>query len=133
MFDWFWIHLSWIIVITLHCVKSVQMRSFFWSASSCIRTEYRDLRSKSPFSDRIQENTDQKKLRTLFTQYLVIAIFSSFSLTEKNKKYLSYCTNLTCFMANTNILLQNSETTILLLRARFPSRNTVFINRNIGI
>ena len=24
----------------LHCVKSVQIRSFFWSAFSCIRTEY---------------------------------------------------------------------------------------------
>ena len=29
-----------------HCVKSVQIRSFFWSAFSCIRTEYGDLRSK---------------------------------------------------------------------------------------
>ena len=31
----------------LHCVKSVQIRSFFWSVFSCIRTEYGDLRSKS--------------------------------------------------------------------------------------
>ena len=30
-----------------HCVKSVQIRSFFWSVFSCIRTEYGDLRSKS--------------------------------------------------------------------------------------
>ena len=29
-----------------HCVKSVQIRSHFWSVFSCIRTEYRDLRSK---------------------------------------------------------------------------------------
>ena len=52
------------------CVKSVhQMRSFFWSVSSCIWTEYGDLRSESPYSIQIQENTDQKKLRiwTLFT------------------------------------------------------------------
>ena len=43
-----------------HCVKSVQIRSFFWSVFSCIRN-----------SVQIQENTDQKKLRiwTLFTQY----------------------------------------------------------------
>ena len=42
---------------SMHCVKSVQIQSFFWSASSCIRREYR-------------KNTDQKKLRilTLFTQ-----------------------------------------------------------------
>ena len=31
-----------------HCVKSVQIRSYFWSVFSCIRTEYGDLRSKSP-------------------------------------------------------------------------------------
>ena len=28
-----------------HCVKSVQIRSFFWSVFSCIRAEYGDLRS----------------------------------------------------------------------------------------
>ena len=33
-----------------HCVKSVQIRSFFWSVFSGIRTEYGDLRSKSAFS-----------------------------------------------------------------------------------
>ena len=27
-----------------HCVKSVQMRSFFWSVFSCIRTEYGNIR-----------------------------------------------------------------------------------------
>ena len=50
--------------------KSVQIRSFFWSVFSCIRTEYGDLRSKSPYSVQMQENTDQKKPRiwTLFTQ-----------------------------------------------------------------
>ena len=26
-----------------HCVKRVQMRSYFWSVFSCIRTEYGDL------------------------------------------------------------------------------------------
>ena len=31
----------------VHCVKSVQMRSFFWSVFSCIRTEYGDLLCKS--------------------------------------------------------------------------------------
>ena len=53
-----------------HCVKSVQIRSFFWSVFSCIRTGYGDLLRKPPYPVRIQENTDQKKLRiwTLFTQ-----------------------------------------------------------------
>ena len=56
--------LSQIVVVAISqiCVKSVQIRSFFWSIFSCIRTEYESVR--------IQENTDQKKLRiwTLFTQ-----------------------------------------------------------------
>ena len=54
-----------------HCAKSVQIQSFFWSVFSRIRTEYRDLRSKSPYSVRVRENTDQEKLRiwTLFTQW----------------------------------------------------------------
>ena len=43
-----------------HCGKSVQIGSFFWSVFSCIRTEYIDLRSKSPCSVRVQENTDRK-------------------------------------------------------------------------
>ena len=30
----------------IHCVKSVQIRSYFWSVFYCIRTEYGDLRSK---------------------------------------------------------------------------------------
>ena len=70
-----------------HCVKSFQTRNFFWfvfscirteygdlqsflwSVFSCIRTEYEDLRRIFPYSVRIQENTDQKKLRiwTFFT------------------------------------------------------------------
>ena len=59
-----------------HCVKSVQMRSYFWSVFSCIRVEYGDLRSKSPYSIRIQENADRKNLRiwTLFTQCVSLII-----------------------------------------------------------
>ena len=54
---------------TIHCVKSVQIRSYLWSVFFCIRTEYLELLRKSPYSVRIQENTDQNELRiwTLFT------------------------------------------------------------------
>ena len=57
--------------LQIYSVKSVQIRSFFWSVFSNIRTEYEDLRSKSPYSLRIQENTDHNKLRiwALFTQW----------------------------------------------------------------
>ena len=58
--------------LLIHCVKSVQIRRFFfWPIFSRIWTEYGEIRSDiSPYSVRIRENTDQKKLRiwTLFTQ-----------------------------------------------------------------
>ena len=40
------------------CVKSVQIRSYFWSVFSRLRTEYREIRSISPQSVRMRENTD---------------------------------------------------------------------------
>ena len=40
-------------------VKSVQMRCFFWSVFSCIRTEHEDIRI-SPYSVRMRGNTNQK-------------------------------------------------------------------------
>ena len=54
------------------CVKTVQVRNFFWSVFPCTLTEYGDLFLKSPYLARIQENTDQKKFRIwiLFTKYL---------------------------------------------------------------
>ena len=47
-----------------YCAKSVQIRSFCWSVFSRIR-------SISPYSVQMWENTDHKKLRiwTLFTQW----------------------------------------------------------------
>ena len=42
----------------LHCVKSVQIRSFFWSVFSRIQTEYRKIRSISLYSVRMRENTE---------------------------------------------------------------------------
>ena len=59
------------ITIIIHCVKSFQIRSFFWSVFSCIRTEYGYLLRKSLYLVRIQKSTDQKKLRiwTIFKQW----------------------------------------------------------------
>ena len=56
----------------IHCVKSIQIRSFFWSLFSRIRTEYGEIRSIIPYTVRVRENMDQKKLRiwTLFTQWV---------------------------------------------------------------
>ena len=44
-----------------HCMKSVQIRSYFWSVFSRIWTEYGEIQSISPYSIRMRENTDQKK------------------------------------------------------------------------
>ena len=54
-------------------MKSVQIRGFLWSVFSRIRTEYGEIKSISPYSVRIRENTDQKKLRmwTLFARWNV--------------------------------------------------------------
>ena len=49
--------------VQLHCVKSVQIRSFFWSIFSRSRAEYVDLLRRSPYSARVRENTAPKKLR----------------------------------------------------------------------
>ena len=73
-----------IIICLQHCMKSAQIRNFFWSVFSCIWTEYGGLQSKSPYSIRIQENTDQRNLRiwTLFMQCKII-ITTSFILIRK--------------------------------------------------
>ena len=41
-------------------MKSVQIRSYFWSVFSRIQTEYGEIRRISSYSDRIRKNTDQK-------------------------------------------------------------------------
>ena len=58
-------------------MKIVQIRSFFWSVFSRIRTEYGEIRSISPYSVRMRENTDQKKLHiwTLFMQWVFIKVW----------------------------------------------------------
>ena len=53
-------------LLSLHYVKSVQIRSLFWSVFSRIRTEYGEIRSISPYSVRMWENTDQRKLRIYY-------------------------------------------------------------------
>ena len=82
-------HLNWLSkIINGHCVKSVQIRSFFWSVFSRIWTVSRI----SPCSVRMRENTDQKKLRiwTLFTQWDFAAWFAIFcvSFVENLKNLL---------------------------------------------
>ena len=60
------------LIMQSHCMESVQIRSFLWSVSSCIQTEYED--SKYSYSVGIQENTDQKN-----------SVFGHFSCSEQLK------------------------------------------------
>ena len=46
--------------ISLLPVKSVPNTEFFWYVFSRIRTGYKNLRSESPYSVRMEEKTDQK-------------------------------------------------------------------------
>ena len=79
IFAKYFIMYLWQVLNTSHCVESVQIRSFFWSVFSRIRTEYGEILHISPYSVRMWENTDQKKLRicTLFTQCLCYRIKSN--------------------------------------------------------
>ena len=49
-----------VVLINFHCVKSVQIRWFFWFVFSRIRTEYGKILRISPYSVRMRENTNQK-------------------------------------------------------------------------
>ena len=55
-----------------HCVKCVQIQSFFWSVFSSIPTEYGKILHISPYSVRMRENTEQKN-----------SVFGYFSRSEK--------------------------------------------------
>ena len=58
------------------CVKSVQIRSFFWSVYSLIRAEYGEILYISPYSVQMRVNRDQKKLSiwTLYTHWVLITM-----------------------------------------------------------
>ena len=64
-------------LLGIHCVKSVQIWSFFWSVFSRICTEYGEIRSTSLYSVQMRKNTNQKKTPYLDSFYAVIQLFSS--------------------------------------------------------
>ena len=72
---------------TLHYVKSVPIRSFFWSVFSRIRTEYGEIRSISPYSVQMRENTDQKN--SVFGHFSRIVNNGRSSYVYKNLKTIT--------------------------------------------
>ena len=63
--------------LLLSLPEKCQIRSFFWSVFSRIRSEYGEIRRISPYSVRMRENTDQKKTPYLNT-FHVVYLFVSF-------------------------------------------------------
>ena len=51
----YYMAVSYMFALRENCLYS----ELFWSAFSCIRTEYRDIRSISPYSAQMRENADQ--------------------------------------------------------------------------
>ena len=76
------LHRKWNFRLRIHCVKSVQIRSDFWPAFSCIRTEYVNLRVRSEY----------RKIQTRKTLYLDTfhAVISSVYMTSSEKWKTSY-------------------------------------------
>ena len=68
-------------LLRFYYVKSVQIRSFFSSGFSSIRTEYGEILCISPYSVRLQENTDQKKIRiwTLHAVFFHLLVIDSYA------------------------------------------------------
>ena len=71
------------------CVKSVQIRGFFWSVFFHIWTEYGKIRSISPYSVRMRENMDQKKTTYLDTFHAVIILQRKFHGDNHPMKFLT--------------------------------------------
>ena len=86
----------WFFTANFHYVKCVQIRSFFWSLFSHSRTKYREIRSISPYSFRMRENTDQQKLRiwtifhTVFFFKLQIILKRTFYQTSNWDKFFRF-------------------------------------------
>ena len=72
-----------------HCVKSVQIRSFFWSVFSCIRTEYGDL-----WSDKFIK----KWLRSSDLVHCPVALVISSRLSYKQPLNISWDKTIQKFM-----------------------------------
>ena len=83
--------------------------SFFWSIFSRIRTEYGEILRISPYSVRMRENTDQKKLRiwTLFTQWVSDEV--DFFHADKYKSLLQIDTMILMGMVKPSQSSQNSR------------------------
>ena len=116
-----------------HCVECVQVRSFFWSVFFRIWTEYGEIWSISPYSVRMQENTDQKKtlyLDTFHAVYIDYKYFqgsnnpwicatccsATFPFASLNNNYVLSAISISCdrFNKNNEKQIETKDTSLLL-------------------
>ena len=76
--------------LAVHCVKSVQMRSFFWSVFFFIWAEHGDLLRKYPYSVWMRENTDQKKL-CIWTLFHAVDSWDICDTSARNLPKITFC------------------------------------------
>ena len=94
------------------CVKSVQIRRFYWSVFYCVRTEYGDLRTeyrpeKTPYLGTFPAMSETQNLLKPLS---ILHYWTRFSLLEvKGKTNISKCKY--SFEVNSNIALVNSLST----------------------
>ena len=73
-----------------HCVKSVQIRSYFWSVFSCIQSEHRKIRTRnnSVFGhfSRTEKRTGDNNFKTTIRQSLTFIFILSKNRTTKLEK-----------------------------------------------
>ena len=91
IFHCFWLRFLKSLLLLLQklcCLKSVKIRSFFWSVFSCIRTEYRKLRARKTsvcghFSRSLEAENGNTKLHQDYTKSLISMIVSWVQLVYK--------------------------------------------------
>ena len=73
-----------------YCVKSVQIRIFFWSVTSPIRTEYGKIRSISPYSVWIREYTIYNEIIPLPGFYTMRVPWNNFANESQIFSWIDY-------------------------------------------
>ena len=73
-----------------HCVKSVQIRSYFWSVFSCIRIEYRKMRTRNNFVFVFTQREDQDSGVPWITLYRKLDIYWKFGHLPSRDSIVKY-------------------------------------------
>ena len=81
MFAWEFCRIMTCIIWANHCVKSGQIRSYFWSVFSCVRSEYGIYPVFSPDTGRYGPETTPH-LDTFHAVYYIVLLFQHINMTQ---------------------------------------------------